>query len=163
MKTVHAIVMALSVAMLGSGAHASDRDARPVKATTQADFDAVAADVRKEMEGGGRYAYVRPEERAKVDAGLARMRALFEQAQSVERMSGEQKITLFNAQETVNAILAQRDRDRLVCERGAQTGSRIISTRCRTYGEIEAEREASRTLMQQKLPAPCSAKPCSGQ
>ncbi len=152
--------LAIAIAFgAGVAAHAGDR---PVKATTGAAFDAVAVDVRKEMDDGGRYAYVTAQERDKVEQGLSAMHALFEKAGTVERMSGDDRIALFNAQENVNAILELRDRDRLICERGTLTGSRIVSTSCHTYGEIEAAREASQKLMQQKIAAPCQSKACSG-
>jgi hypothetical protein len=114
------------------------------------------------MEGDGRYAHVKPTERDKVERGLARMQALFDKAGSIDAMGGDDRIALFNAQEAVNAVLELRDRDRLVCERGAVPGSRIVSTTCRTYGEIEAQRDASRKLMQEKVAAPCIAQPCKG-
>jgi hypothetical protein len=132
-----------------------------IRATTRAAFEAVAASVRQDMQAGGRYAYVKPDERDRVEAALVRMQALFEHSGSVDAMDAGQKVALFNAQEEVNGVLALRDRDRLVCERGSVPGSRIVSSHCRTYGEIEADREASRRFMQQKLPAPCSGRPCS--
>jgi hypothetical protein len=132
----------------------------PLKATTRDAFMAVAAGVRKEMQGEGRYAYVNDREREEVEANLARMHALFEKVSSVDAMSKDGQVELFNAQEAVNAVLEKRDRDRLVCERSATTGSRIASTRCRTYGEIEAEREAGRKLMRDKAAKGCTKPGC---
>lgn len=153
-------MLAVLIAALGAtSAFAADK---PLQATTKDAFATVAADVRHEMEGGGRYAYVKPAERDKVERGLVQMQALFDKAGSVDAMSGDDRIALFNAQESVNAVLELRDRDRLVCERGAQPGTRIVSTTCRTYGEIEAQREASRKLMQEKVAGPCIAQPCKG-
>jgi hypothetical protein len=65
-------------------------------------------------------------------------------------MGKDEQVALFNAQESVIAILEKRDRDRLICERSATTGSRISTTHCRTYGEIEAQREASQKMMRDK-------------
>ena len=156
--------IALSIALPAFNAvQAADQAAEPVKATTRDAFESVARDVRGEMADGGRYAYIKPDERTKIESGLAEMSALFEKSGSVEQMNGEQKIALFNAQEKVNSILALRDRDRLICERGALTGARIVSTSCHTYGEIEASRQASQKLMQEKVAAPpCISKPCGG-
>jgi len=151
-------IVALVLLMACAPVHAATTGA--VRATTRAAFETVAGEVRQEMDAGGRYAYVKPDEREKVEAGLARMQALFERSGSVDAMDKDQKIALFNAQEEVNAVLALRDRDRLVCERGSVPGSRIVSTHCRTYGELEALREASHSFMQEKLPSPCSGPPC---
>ena len=122
----------------------------PLKATTKDAFAGVVVDLHKEMQEGGRYAYVTERERADIDASLARMQALFDRTDNVEAMDKDDRIALFNAQETVNATLEKRDRDRLVCERSATTGSRISTTQCRTYGEIEAQRLASQKMMRDK-------------
>lgn len=160
MKILLALAISVSTVQF---AQAAEKSAAPFKATTREAFEAVARDVRHEMDSGGRYSYVKPDERDKVESGLAQMQALFEKSGSVESMSGDQKIALFNAQESVNAILESRDRDRLICERGAVPGSRIVSTSCHTYGEREAMREASQKLMQEKVAGPCSSTPCKGQ
>lgn len=157
MKAMLAVLLAATCATCAFGA--ADK---AVQATTKDAFAAVAANVRHEMDGGGRYAYVKPAERDKVEHGLGEMQALFDKAGSVDAMSRDDKIALFNAQESVNAVLELRDRDRLVCERGAVPGSRIVSTTCRTYGEIEAQREASQKLMQEKIAGPCISQPCKG-
>ena len=122
----------------------------PLKAATKDAFAGVVVDLHKEMQEGGRYAYVTERERADVEASLERMRALFDKSDSVEAMEKDDRVALFNAQETVNATLEKRDRDRLVCERSATTGSRISTTQCRTYGEIEAQRLASQKMMRDK-------------
>lgn len=159
------VALAMSMSLFASALLASAGESGPpiVKANTRAAFESAAADVRKEMESGGRYAFVKPDERDKVEAGLGDMYKLFEKDDSVEHMTGDDKIALFNAQESVNSILTSRDRDRLICERGTLTGSRIVSTSCHTYGELEAARQASQKLMQEKLSAPCTSKACGGQ
>ena len=162
MRILFAIAMSIAMSA-ASATNAGEHAQGAVKANTRSAFESVAADVRKEMETGGRYAFAKPDERDKVEAGLAEMGKLFEKNDSVERMTGAEKIALFNAQETVNSILTLRDRDRLICERGALTGSRIVSTSCHTYGELEAARQASQKLMQEKLSAPCVSKACTGQ
>jgi hypothetical protein len=134
-----------------------------VKADTKEAFDTVAAQVRTEMGADGRYAYVKPDERDKVDASLAEMGRLFDANGSVDKMDKDTKIKLFNAQETVNAILTLRDRDRLICERGAQPGTRIVGTSCHTYGDLEAARQASAKFMNERAVTPCNAPSCLGK
>ena len=124
--------------------------AEPLKATTKDAFAGVVVDLHKQMQEGGRYAYVSERERADIDTSLARMQALFDRTDNVEAMNKDDRIAMFNAQESVNATLAKRDRDRLICERSATTGSRISTTQCRTYGEIEAQRLASQKMMLDK-------------
>jgi hypothetical protein len=131
-----------------------------VKADTKEAFDAVAADVRNEMAKDGRFGYVRDDERAKVEADLTAMGKLFDANDSVETMDKPTRVELFNLQESVNAILTLRDRDRLVCERGAQPGTRIVTTNCRRYGDIEAEQQASAKFMTDHAVTPCNAPSC---
>ncbi len=159
MKRLLAIVGFCALFAIAS-VQAADKAKNIVKADTRDAFDAVAADVRKEMDGEGRYAYVKPEERAKVEAGLAEIEALFAANGSVEHMDKATQVRLFNAQETVNAILTLRDRDRLICERVAPPGSRIVGTSCHTYGELEARREASAKFMDERANTPCNNTSC---
>jgi hypothetical protein len=126
-----------------------------IKADTKEAYAAVAADVRSEMEGGGRYEYVKPDERKTVDAKLTEMSALFEQSGSVANMKEDQKIALFNAQETVNSILTKRDRDRVICKKEAPIGSHIPVTTCHTYGQEEDARLATRKQLSDWKQAPC--------
>jgi hypothetical protein len=141
-------------------AYAADREV--VKADTKAAFDKVAADVRTEMTGDGRYAYVKPDERRKVETALDEMSRLFDANDSVEKMDKATRVELFNAQESINAILTLRDSDRLVCERAAQPGSRIVGTTCRRYGDLEAARQASEKFMNERAVTPCNAPSCTG-
>ncbi|HVT31653.1 MAG TPA: hypothetical protein VHE32_03350 [Rhodanobacteraceae bacterium] len=158
MKPLNVLVFVLALTPLV--AYAADREV--VKADTKAAFDKVAADVRTEMTGDGRYTYVKPDERAKVEAALDEMSRLFEANGSVDRMDKATQVKLFNAQESINAILTLRDRDRLVCERAAQPGSRIVGTTCRRYGDLEAARQSSEKFMNERAVTPCNAPSCTG-
>lgn len=159
-----AVAVAVLYAMLAmAAAQAAEKGKDVVKADTRDAFEATAANVRKEMLADGRYAYVRADERSKVEAGLEAMSALFAASATVDQMDKANRVKLFNAQETVNSILTLRDRDRLVCERGAPTGSRIVSTNCRTYGDLEAARQASAKFMTEKSASPCNSPACAGK
>ena len=61
---------------------------------------------------------------------------------AADRMSDEQKLRMFNSQEEVNAILAKRDNERLVCKNVKPIGSHIPVRQCMTAGELEARRRA---------------------
>jgi len=162
MRIALAITMVCLVFVLGATG-AAEKSKAIVKADTKESFEPVAAYVRKEMAPNGQYGYIKPDEREKVEAGLTEMSKLFDANGSVEQMDKATKVELFNAQEVVNSILTLRDRDRLICERGAQTGSRIVSTSCRSYGDIEAMQQASRKFMEEKAVPPCNAPSCLGK
>lgn len=158
--TLFAVAFALFVFGAAFGA---EKPNEVVKADTRDAFESAAASVRKEMGTDGRYAYVKADERAKVEASLVEMGALFVENGSVDKMDKATRVKLFNAQEVVNSILTLRDRDRLICERGAPTGSRIVSTSCRTYGSLEAARQDSAKFMQERTASPCNTSVCKGQ
>jgi hypothetical protein len=159
MKTLSTLAL-LGALLAAAFAHAADKNV--VKADTKESFAAVAENVRSEMGAEGRYAYLKPDERDKVDAGLAEMARMFDENGSVEHMDKATRVKLFNAQETVNALLTLRDRDRLICERGAQPGTRIVGTSCHTYGDLEAARQASSKFMNERAVTPCNAPSCTG-
>ena len=134
-------------ALLGLAASASAEEnyrEKNFNAESREKFEAVAADVRKEMEPGGRYQYVRPDERRKVDQKLGEMGALFEQSPSAADMSESSKIALYNAQEVVNSILTRRDGDRVICSKTAPVGSHIPVVSCHTYAQEEQARRGTR-------------------
>jgi len=133
-----------------------------VKADTKEAFTDVATTVRKEMEDGGRYEYVKPKEREQVEQNLNLMGTLFDKYGTVQAMSEDTKVKLFNAQEVVNSILTLRDRDRVICKKDAPLGSHIPVVSCHTYGQAEdARRGTQRQLDDWKHP-PCTGGMCAG-
>jgi hypothetical protein len=111
-----------------------------LKADNAAEFSAVAVTVQKGMLPGGRFEFVDQKEHDTVTTRLADMQALFDKNGTVAQMEMNTKVQLFNDQEAVNAILTQRDDERLVCTHDAPLGSHIPRTVCQTYGEMERTR-----------------------
>jgi len=103
----------------------------------------VAANVRREMQAGGRFQYVTARERDTVSAKFSEMDALFGRSGSVAQMNDDQKTQLFNAQEVINSILTDRDSERLICKDEPIIGSHVRSKTCRTYGEEQARNDVS--------------------
>ena len=135
------------VALLQAGMVCATRTETIVKAQNKADFAAVVSAVQSQMLPGGRYGFVDKKEREDVDRGLDYMQSLFDKYGTVDAMDPNTKIDLFNHQEAVNAILTRRDSNRLVCESVAPVGSHIPRKTCRTYGEIERERQNTQQVM----------------
>jgi hypothetical protein len=52
-------------------------------------------------------------------------------------LSAEDRITLFNAHQTIESIIRKDDKSRIVCTREVKTGSRMTTTECMTVGERE--------------------------
>ncbi len=149
MKVIVVALLAL-VAPLAFAASkgAQERYNEAVKAETADQFAAVVAAVRAEMREGGRYEFVQAPEKAEVDRGLAAMEQLFAtNGGQVANMSQDDKVALFNAQESVNAILTRRDADRVICENRKPIGSNIPKTTCHTYRQQEEARRGTSKAM----------------
>ncbi|MGH2549883.1 MAG: hypothetical protein ACRDHN_10860, partial [Thermomicrobiales bacterium] len=117
MKARVFLCILVGVFALGSVVAKENYKENGVKADTKEAFDPLAASIRKDMEDGGRYAYVKPAERTTIDKKLSEMSTLFAETGAVANMSEDQKIALFNDQEVVNSILTLRDRDRVICNK----------------------------------------------
>jgi len=149
--------VAVSIAICGSAGAKENYKEQAFNADSKDKFDAVAADVRKEMEQGGRYQYVKPDERNQIDAKLAEMGTLFAESGSVASMKEDTKIKLFNDQEVVNSILQQRDGERVICKKEAPVGSHIPVATCHTYAQEVEARSGSQKQMQDWSHSNCSA------
>ncbi len=109
---------------------------KPVVAQTLADFDVQSAAVHEGMQPGGVYSYISDSDKQRVEQRLDEMHQLLQQHSDQTELSKPDRIALFNTQEELNAVLLQNDNNRLQCESGAQTGSRIHVTTCKTHGEL---------------------------
>lgn len=145
---MHKVTLFLATALLAVAAHASDSDSRvvekPLVAQTLVEFNQSAERIRKEMEPGGTYEFIKPEDRHRVDNGLAHIGKLLQDHATASDLNSRDKVTLVNAQEEVNAVLKHNDSNRLVCESHAPIGSHIPVNTCRRYGDIEEQRVESR-------------------
>ena len=122
---------------------------KPVAADTPAKFAQTIDDIHHEMSLGGRYEFIRPDEKAKVESDLNSMATLLQRSGSVDRMTQMQKVQLFNTQEHLNGILIHTDRNRLICEHRPPTGTSIPRTTCQTFGEVERSRRATNKSLQE--------------
>jgi hypothetical protein len=120
-----------------------------VAADTPEKFKQVEVDIRNDMNPGGRYEFIRPDEKVKVEADMTLMESMLQKAGSVNAMPDRDKVRLYNTQENLNGLLTHSDSNRLVCERAASLGSHIQTTTCKTVGEIERVRRAIKDKLQQ--------------
>jgi len=107
----------------------------------------LTAVLREEMEPGGRFSRIEPEERDRVEAALGRMALELEGKASLAELDDEARVRVYNLQEQVNAILLKRDDERVVCEYRKQIGSNRKQAFCETVGERLARREGNRDAM----------------
>jgi len=117
--------------------------------STQAQFDEAAAHIRHEMNAGGRYEFLRPNERETIEHRLKEIGDMLDH-NADGSFTRQEKLKLLNAQEEVNGLLAQRDGNRLICERRAPTGSHLQQNTCVTYAEKERERRETQKLLRDR-------------
>jgi len=117
-------------------------------------FDQEAAAVRDGMQPGGVYEHMKAAAKTRVDTGLERMHKLLQDHAGQGDLSQAEKVTLLNLQEEVNAVLLHNDSNRLICEIGAPTGSRIRVKTCNSYGELMARQERDQNLLNNKQQQP---------
>ena len=119
-----------------------------VAADTAEKFEMLVERIHGQMAPGERYEFLGKADRAKVDMSFEKMSAMLASSGSVDAMSSEEKIKLFNEQEMVNGLLAKNSDDRLVCNSVAPVGSHLPVKTCKTVREIARERSNSRRDMQ---------------
>jgi hypothetical protein len=153
------VALALVVAATSLAAKENYHE-KAFNADTAEKFEATVGGVRKEMEAGGRYQYVKPDERKTIDKSLTEMQALFAQNGSVEAMNQGDKVKLFNAQEVVNSILTRRDGERVICKDEPKLGSHVRTTSCHTYAQEEEARRGSHDMMDEWTRRGCANSGC---
>ncbi len=163
MRAVVVCVFALLCAVSSASLPAAKYDARRVvTAQTKAEFVDQARDVREGMAPGGRYEFVTPDERARVERRLGEMQTLFDHYVEGKRLPDATLVQLLTAQEEINGILTQRDGNRLICKNEVPTGSHRPVNNCKRYADIErARRETQKTLYSLGA-TPCAIKSCAG-
>ena len=147
-------VAALLLALVAMPALGKDKVEPAVNANSKDAFGTVSTWVRGQMQDGGRYAHVTPNERKRVNERLDQMSGIFEKTPAVEQMSEEDKLKMFNYQEEVNAILAKHDSERMICKSVKPVGSHIPVKQCMTAGEIEARRRGDLQYLQRNQNTP---------
>ena len=145
------LILTVAIAALLAGTAALGADKYPIKPDldkqTVASFDMQAAKVRQEMDKGGRYEYIKPEDRTRVEEGLTFMHDLIAASGSVSAMKEDDRIRLFNRQERVNTLLTNSENSRIICEKSYQAGSLFKLTTCKSVAErAKREQDAKNTL-----------------
>lgn len=144
-----AMVHFLAGAALVAAMAASAKDTKDaVNADSRDKFEAVATGVKAQMEPGGRYKVTDAEKKA-VNQKFDDMSKLFAEHATVAEMGKDTQTQLFNDQEAINAILAKRDDQRLICKKVAPIGSHIPVTTCHTYAEEQEMHNAASKQMDQ--------------
>ncbi|MFO1517403.1 MAG: hypothetical protein U1F22_10825 [Lysobacterales bacterium] len=163
MRRVVVSMFALLCALSAASLPAAKYDARRVvTAQTKTEFVEQAREVREGMQPNGRYEFVTPDERERVEKRLTEMQAVFDNYVEGKRLPDTTLVQLLTAQEEVNGILTRRDGERLICKNEMPTGSHRPVNNCKRYADIErARRETQKTLYSLGA-TPCNVQSCRG-
>lgn len=144
----HRLVFLIS-ALVAHQAFAKDENPLPnlEKETAEA-FQPQVEAVRAQMQTGGRFEYIKDDDRERVNADLDTMSAMIRQNGTVAAMKEEDKIRLFNIQEKVNSILTNSDSNHMVCEKVPQPGTLMRMTTCHTYAELRKRTRYSQDTLE---------------
>lgn len=109
-----------------------------------ASFGEQRAAINKALSDGETYSELQPADLRVVQDSLGRISTLLGGAQTIDQMSPDAKVELFNEQEKVNTLLLQAHKDsRMICRREKPTGSHRPTTLCLTVAERRRQREAA--------------------
>ncbi|WP_255423680.1 hypothetical protein [Xanthomonas sp. GW] len=104
--------------------------------------------IRQQLDDGKTYSELSAENRSKVEAALSRMATVLNSHPDVDTLREEDKVVLFNDQETVNTLLSKASSDsRMICRREAVLGSLRTTTQCKTVAERRRDNEDAQELM----------------
>lgn len=107
-------------------------------------YEAVIADIRTNLEPGGKYAYVPKNDRPAVEEQLNIISSILAKVDSVEELNQRRRVRLFNAQEKLNGLLLQSEADRQHCQTTKLTGTHRTQTVCLTNKQREEAEETRR-------------------
>ena len=166
-STMSVVVFALAqwVAATCALATSSGDTAKPTEKRVVADTSERFAQTRTailhDLEQGGRYEFVKPDDRRDVETALSTIADILGKTGAVGTMPEDDRIRLFNVQERINALLTRNDSNRLICEKQAPLGTIIPVTTCRTFGEMERQKNHSATYLQDSSVKYQQAHPCT--
>ncbi len=135
-------LLALALSVSSVSAFAKNTDA--VSLTGGTAFAEQRSKVETDLADGVTYVEISAENREKVLRALERIQHEVSRAGSLDALSPDAKVTVFNEQEVVNTILTKaRDDSRVICRRETTVGTRFKRGSCNTVAELARRREAT--------------------
>lgn len=107
-------------------------------------FSEQQKELAREVKNGERYAELSNSDRRTVLDSLGALDRLMGGISSIDELTENEKLRVFNLQETINTLLTDAaEGSRLICTRETKTGSHRSVNVCRTVAQREREREDS--------------------
>jgi hypothetical protein len=92
----------------------------------------------------GEYGKVKDEDMDRISVAAGHIENVLRDRKDDSGLSEEQRLELFNAQETISSILRDDEDSRIVCTREKGTGTRLTAKECMTVGQRKARAEQAR-------------------
>ncbi len=123
----------------------------PVFAQSTITIDSSPAEIRSAQDGiktglekkQGKYKDYNEDDRKAILNQQKAIYAILEGKAAISELDEEEKVNLVNALESVNAMLAKADDDRMICERVKVVGSNMPQSKCMSVGQRRQMREAA--------------------
>lgn len=155
------LVSLLALAPLAASAHIQSQAGgfspeKGLDANASTSFEAQRTAILEALGDGKTYAEIAPEDRRRVVASLDRMSGLLQGVQNVDQLSQENRVAVFNEQETINTVLTKAHADsRLVCTREKKVGSHRTTNMCKTVAERRRDMEESQNALRRNMRVVC--------
>lgn len=149
MKTLTSLALAL-FAFAGL-AHASST--APAVNTEESAAQAAATDPMQQIPAtlkaledakAGEYGKLRADDQQQLDAADREIRLLTSEHDDLSNLDQQERMRLFNAQETIMAIVSGLKRNQLVCTYRANSGTRFKTKHCMTREMADAMKKAAK-------------------
>jgi len=130
-----------------AAAFASDVAPKPTVIRDVGDWVGHQRDVRAEFETAKRWAHVKPRDKERLYAAQDQAFALLDGRASVDELSTDQKLELYNAQGVIASVLTEAELDREVCKRETLVGSHRSGLVCMTVREKRRIQEMDHDML----------------
>lgn len=162
LRAVYVLVtVCLAAVQIQAGENADGASAQPAlvaqKPTVQ-EFLAFQEKLGVDLQDG-KYGRISRKDMKLVEQSQATLRELLTGVTDIDQLTHEQRIELFNAQESVKSVLQENERDRVICRKESTVGTHRKVTRCYTVEEAEVMRrrtEEAMGMMTQSYALPAS-------
>ena len=149
-------VVALSVPF------AADAGEKPAEAVVVKDIPMFVEHqlaLRADLEGDSKkFAHIKASSKRDLYRSQDRMLEILKGKQTIDDLNADERVTVYNLENEIAAILKDADDDRPICERTARVGSHFKDVDCRT----KHERDLDRSVARQELLFPRTCDPRKG-
>lgn len=93
------------------------------------------------------YQHIKDRDRETINASQSHIRSILDKVTTLEQLSEDQRLAVFNEHEKIGALLNSRESERLVCEKVYKTGSHRPEVQCQTVAQRDSDRQAAQKAM----------------